>query len=261
MYMLFNASGNGLRGRGSHGHNDALSVEVSACGAAFIVDPGSYVYSVDLHARHLFRSTAYHSTVQIDEAEQNTTNEEAPFIIGNEAQPRVIEWTPGEEMDLVVAEHDGYRRLTKPVTHRRAVNFDRLNRGWLIEDSFTGDGEHEFAFRFHFAPGLSSRIRHDRIVEVTDKRNRARLLIVASGLEVRAELEDLSSSHDYGARQPSKSVCWKVRAAVPLSARFSLVPVAACEDENERMAMLSVPGADRGPRAGLPRGVVDATGS
>ena len=30
LYLLFNANGNGMNGRGSHGHNDALSIEVSA---------------------------------------------------------------------------------------------------------------------------------------------------------------------------------------------------------------------------------------
>ena len=29
LYLLFNASGSGVNGRGSHGHNDALSLEVS----------------------------------------------------------------------------------------------------------------------------------------------------------------------------------------------------------------------------------------
>ena len=52
LYLLFNASGCGLNGRGSHGHNDALSVEVSAFGTAFLVDPGSYVYTADLSKRH-----------------------------------------------------------------------------------------------------------------------------------------------------------------------------------------------------------------
>ncbi|HEV7375557.1 MAG TPA: alginate lyase family protein, partial [Pyrinomonadaceae bacterium] len=66
LYLLFNASGNGLSGRGSHGHNDALSLEVSACGTSFITDPGTYVYSADLRERQLFRSTAYHSTVEVD---------------------------------------------------------------------------------------------------------------------------------------------------------------------------------------------------
>src|SRR5207253_6809928 len=60
LYLLLNASGSGINGRGSHGHNDALSVEVSACGRPFIVDPGSYVYTASLRDRHLFRSAAYH---------------------------------------------------------------------------------------------------------------------------------------------------------------------------------------------------------
>ena len=63
LYLLFNASHAGIHGRGSHGHNDALCLEVSACGRAFIVDPGTYVYTGNLEERHRFRSTAYHSTV------------------------------------------------------------------------------------------------------------------------------------------------------------------------------------------------------
>ncbi|MGB9178208.1 MAG: alginate lyase family protein, partial [Pyrinomonadaceae bacterium] len=131
LYLLFNASGNGLNGRGSHAHNDALSIEVSACGRAFLVDPGTYVYTSNLHERHLFRSTAYHSTVLIDGAEQNETQEQMPFVIGDEAHPRVLDWETTPEYDRVAAEHDGYRRLTQPVTHRRAVRFDKRERFWL----------------------------------------------------------------------------------------------------------------------------------
>src|SRR5207237_160402 len=161
LYLLFNASDSGVNGRGSHGHNDALSIEVSACGTAFIVDPGSFVYTADLSDRHLFRSTAYHSTVQVDSAEQNSIEEAAPFIIGNEARPQAINWEPGETADLVVAEHYGYRRLAQPVTHRRTVRFNKADRSWQIEDELIGEGTHECAFRFHIAPGLETRITHD----------------------------------------------------------------------------------------------------
>ncbi len=103
--FLFNAGGAGLKGRGSHGHNDALSIEVSACGSPFIVDPGTYVYTADLHQRHQFRSTAYHSTVEIDGLEQNSTVETMPFVIGNEAAPRVLECELGNDIETVTAEH------------------------------------------------------------------------------------------------------------------------------------------------------------
>ena len=239
LYLLFNASASGLRGRGSHGHNDALSVEISACGTAFVVDPGSYVYTADPHERHLFRSTAYHSTVQIDEAEQNSIDEQAPFVIGDEAHPRLIRWETGEETDLVIAEHDGYSRLTQPVTHRRAVSFDKRQRSWLVADSFNGEGEHEFSFRFHFAPGLISTVRPDGMVEVLDDQNGARLLISARGLNTGPQFESRFSSRDYGNKHSSQSVCWKLRAAAPLVARFVLVPFAVGEDEHERMTNVS----------------------
>src|SRR6185369_8158269 len=97
LYLCFNASGVGINGRGSHGHNDVLSIEVSANGRAIIVDPGTYVYSADLLKRHEFRSTAYHSTMQIDGLEQNTICAETPFVIGNEAKPRVLEWKTSDD--------------------------------------------------------------------------------------------------------------------------------------------------------------------
>ncbi len=247
LYLLVNASDSGVNGRGSHGHNDALSIEVSACGTAFIVDPGSYVYTADLPERHLFRSTAYHSTVQVDGAEQNRIEEAAPFVIGNEARPQVIDWETGAETVVAVAEHHGFQRLVPPVTHRRTVRFNKADRYWLVEDELTGEGTHECAFRFHIAPGLETRIRPDGIVEVCDKMNGTRLLIAyrkpdqqrgqsnANRTDLEAKLEPRFSSNDYGAKLPSISACWSLRTALPYSAHFAIIPVCAKENERERL--------------------------
>jgi hypothetical protein len=243
LYLLFNASGAGVNGRGSHGHNDALAVEVSAGGTAFIVDPGTYVYTADLNARHLFRSTAYHSTVEIDGVEQNTTGQQTPFVIGDEARPRVISWRSDPECDIAVAEHRAYARLPEPVTHRRTIEFHKKERYWMIRDELTGAGAHSFSFRFHFAPGLETKVRADGMIEVCDKMNGARLLIVASGVDADPVLESRFSSRDYGAKEPSASVCWTVRGSAPLTARFVLVPISASENENERLTVVSEPGA------------------
>ena len=237
LYLLFNASGSGVKGRGSHGHNDALSIEVSACGTRFIVDPGTYLYTADLHQRHLFRSTAYHSTVEIDGTEQNTIDERAPFLIGNEAQPRVLGWESGLGKDVVIAEHGGYERLPTPVTHRRTVTFNKSDRLWLVADDISGQGEHELAFRFHLAPELKVKVRPDGIIEVCDKMSGGRLLIVASGITVQAGLEERFSSRDYGEKKPSVSACWSLRTALPFTAYFGMVPVASGEDERERLSL------------------------
>ena len=239
LYLLFNASGSGVNGRGSHGHNDALSIEVSACGSAFIVDPGAYVYTADLRERQRFRSTAYHSTVEVDEVEQNTTDGAVPFVIGDEAHPRVISWESDGETDVVVAEHAGYQRLPQPLTHRRTVQFDKRRRFWLVEDKLSGAGTHDLAFRFHFAPGLETNVRADGTIEVCDKMNGARLLITVSGLDVEPVLESRFSSRDYGTKAPSVSVCWAVRTPLPVAGSFALIPVTSGDDEGERLSLAS----------------------
>ncbi len=245
LYLHFNAGGVGVNGRGSHGHNDALSIEVSAGGSAFIVDPGTYLYTADLQERHLFRSTSYHSTVEIDGAEQNTIDEAMPFIIGNEAQPRVLSWETNSEFDLVVGEHYGYRRLPQPVTHRRTIVFNKAGRWWRLQDELTGDGVHEVEFRFHLRPGLEATVRPDGRIAVCDKITGARLLIMCQKpdghggqhLEAEPVLQPLFSSNDYGHREPSVSVCWPTRSALPLSISFVLLPIAADEYENARLEL------------------------
>jgi heparinase II/III-like protein len=208
LYLSVNTSDAGLNGRGSHGHNDALSIEVCIGDRAFIVDPGSYVYTADLTQRHLFRSTAYHSTARIDGEEQNTTLKDVPFVIGNEARPRVIEWTSTATQDRIVAEHAGYLRLASPVTHRRTITFYKVERHWLIEDEFLGKGEHECEIRFHFAPGLELN-REENAVRAIDSKTNASLRVESLDLQSESVLENQGTSIDYGQKEPSITACWQ----------------------------------------------------
>lgn len=209
LYLCFNASGAGINGRGSHGHNDALSIEVSAGGRAFIVDPGTYVYTADLQMRHEFRSTAYHSTVKIDGVEQNTTDRDAPFVIGDEAHPKVLLWETSATADKIVAEHYGYQRLKHPVTHRRTVTFNKPERSWLIEDEFPGDDvDHDFEVRFHLAPGLEVNTDQSKI-EIRDPDANLTLNLCSLSLSGSPVLEQQFTSINYGEREESISVCWR----------------------------------------------------
>ena len=246
LYLLLNASGAGLGGRGSHAHNDALSIEVSACGVSFIADPGTYVYTGDTRARHLFRSTAYHSTVEVDGTEQNTTHVGTPFLIGDEARPRLTWFSPEEERDTVIAEHHGYGRLPSgPFLHVRIVTFDRRGRFWLVEDSLAGVGEHDFRFVFHAAPGREVKMfgadgagtGDGSAVEIVDAGMGARLVVSSvEGLESPA-IEPRWSSRDYGSKVETSAAVWTLRAAVPLRARWLLVPVCAGEDAAARLEL------------------------
>jgi hypothetical protein len=234
-YLLFNASGAGIAGRGSHGHNDALSIEVSACGRAFIVDPGTYIYTGDLQERHRFRSTAYHSTVQIDAQEQNTIEVQQPFVIGNEAQPRVLTWETSLESDRVSAEHKGYTRLAQPVTHRRTVVFNKRDRWWLVEDEFFGSAEHDFAARFHLNTGIEVSLA-DTGVLAQDKLSGAKLFFGLVGLNTTPRFENQFTSTNYHSKESSITACWLIRAEVPCSFRWVLIPACGASEDRTSVA-------------------------
>jgi hypothetical protein len=266
-YLLFNVSGAGLSGRGSHGHNDALSLEVTACGTSFISDPGTYVYTGDLSLRHQFRSTGYHSTVEVDGREQNTTYEGRAFYIGDEARPRTLHWDSNNQLDLVIAEHYGYKNLPNgEITHRRAVMFEKMERYWLIEDTLSGSGSHTFRFCFHIAPGLEFFLKPEGFAELQDKVGNARLLIIPlalregppefqlgedsaesnsksvsaaeRALKERPTVEPRWFSRDYGAKVPSVAVCWTVVGQAGLKVRWLLMPICAGEDKGTRLALV-----------------------
>ena len=241
LFLLFNANG-ARKGRpASHQHNDLLSIEISACGRAFIVDPGTYVYTADLHERHLFRSTAYHSTVQIDDEEQQAISEDEPFANGGEATARVVVWETTGERDRVVAEHNGYARFGKGVRHRRAITFDKTNRWWLIEDELLGTGEHKVATRFHFDAGLIVTLADQNSVSVYDEKSGARLMVRPLDLDQPAELEPQFTSRHYGSKSPSVSACWTITTTTPCKLRWRIVPVASGEDVSERLALAVSP--------------------
>ena len=242
LYLLFNANGPQNGRPASHRHNDVLSVEVSACGRDFIVDPGTYVYTADLRERHLFRSTAYHSTIKIDDVEQNTIREDAPFVIGDEARARVLSWESTPEHDRAAAEHSGYKRLPAPARHRRSITFHKQERWWLIEDEILGRGEHTIASRFHFAAGLDLELFDNNSVMARDPMSGACLIVRSLDLDQAATLEAQFTSRHYGSKLDSLSACWTTRTSAPCKFRWAIIPVCAGEDGDERMRVLQSQG-------------------
>jgi uncharacterized heparinase superfamily protein len=133
---------------GGHGHADLLSIQCSIFGEPCLVDPGTYCYTCDPPWRDYFRSTAAHSTVIVDGASQAEPS--GPF--GWHGQPRVKlrEWHSTPEFDFLDAEHDGYRSLADPVTHRRRVIFVKPGY-WILVDDVTGAARHQLDLTFQFA--------------------------------------------------------------------------------------------------------------
>jgi hypothetical protein len=152
LYLMMDCVNPNAKAPPGHRHNSRLSFDLFAYDKTFIVDPGTYLYTPDPTSRNLFRSTAYHNTVVVDGTEQNTIKPEILFDIGTEARVKVNSLYTTEKIDILDAEHSGYRRLANPVTHRRQVYFDKTESYWIIRDILSGKGSHQFDLYFHFAP-------------------------------------------------------------------------------------------------------------
>lgn len=238
LYLLFNANGARDDRPASHRHNDALSIEVSAGGRAFLVDPGSHVYTANLQERQLFRSTAYHSTIQLDDEEQQTINQDEPFRIGAEARVRVLLWETSNSHDRVVAEHVGYERLSGPV-HRRSVTFDKIDRWWSIEDELIGSGNHSVVVRFHFDADLEVKVFEEKSALAKGASGQQLVICLLSPSDnLQLRLEPQFVSRHYGEKFPSITACWTIQTDLPCQLRWGIVPVGPNDDIGERLRLV-----------------------
>lgn len=118
-HVVFDAGPVGLRGRGGHGHNDALAVEVWASGAPLIVDPGSYVYTCDVAARYAFRSTRAHNTPMLDDHEINDVL--GLWQLADQAGARIDAHDETDDGALASGRHLGYTRIDPRAVVRREI--------------------------------------------------------------------------------------------------------------------------------------------
>ncbi len=151
-YCLVSCGPNGLNGRGGHAHNDKLSFELCLNGKDVIVDPGTYLYTVDPGKRNMFRSTAYHNTVMVKGEEQNRIDVKDPFFMKDETVAECTAWENGEDTDVFAGRHYGYKRLSHPVVHERRMVFHKKKGRLEVEDTFHGEGEWDLDFNLILSP-------------------------------------------------------------------------------------------------------------
>ncbi len=133
----------------AHGHADALSFTLSVAGRQMLIDPGTYAYHTQKVWRDYFRGTSAHNTLRVDGVDQSVIG--GNFLWTRHATARCVEWTPGAESDRWVGEHNGYRRLADPVTHRREVVLEKPTRRIRVDDALDCKGPHRIELFWHFA--------------------------------------------------------------------------------------------------------------
>ena len=122
----------GYLGIAAHGHADALSMVLSVAGYEILVDPGTYAYHTQKVWRDYFRGTLAHNTVRIDSTDQSESGGNFMWIHKAEAVCEI--WESSGEKQRLLASHNGYHRLSDPVTHRREIEYNADLRRFRVTD-------------------------------------------------------------------------------------------------------------------------------
>jgi uncharacterized heparinase superfamily protein len=148
-HVVFDAGPVGLCGRGGHGHNDALAVEIW-CDGPLIVDPGSYVYTADVEARSAFRSTRAHNTPMLDDHEINDVL--GLWRLSDDSQAQIDEAVETDSGARASGHHSGYTRVDRRAVVRREVELS--DRTCVVRDQVSGRSG-RWTVRWTFAPSVS----------------------------------------------------------------------------------------------------------
>lgn len=218
-YCAISCGPNGQNGGGGHAHNDKLSFHLVIDGIEFIVDPGTGVYTSYPEIRNEFRSTASHNTVMVDGEEQNRFHPWGVFSLEDDAHATCERWETADERDIFVGSHHGYERLPQRIVHRRAIEFDRQKREFLVTDTLTGSGSASLTFTFVLHPDVEVTVGGNTAVLERSGR-RVGLSVLSPGLAF--EQVEGRYSPEYGVIEPTTRLVVRTRAMLPFEGRFSI---------------------------------------
>jgi hypothetical protein len=209
----------GLAGRGGHGHNDILSFEYIADGIPLVVDPGSYVYTGDEEARNLFRSSAYHNILRIDQMEVAPMS--GMWGISNVATPRDVSVVTNGGTVIISGAHSGYLRLDDPVLHTRELRLSENLEVVECIDILECKGVHLSERFLHVDHGIRVVLNWDHAVLITADRKWT--VTWDNNTEARLEMGWVSPS--YGRRREAPILVLRDKITGPSVLRFRISPV------------------------------------
>ncbi len=195
LYLLVRCGDVGVGGLGSHAHNDALSFELAWGEQPLVIDPGSYLYTADPRERNRFRSTAFHSTLQVDGREQNPLLTDRLFTMDDRRRAQAIAWEP--EVPAFTGRHQGFA----PATHTRRVELVSAERAVRITDTVSSPGSHELEWTFPLAPSQA-----DAEAGRASARFPGGVTLILEAPELEFRVEDGWFSPSYGRRTPTKFI-------------------------------------------------------
>jgi uncharacterized heparinase superfamily protein len=213
----------GQNGFGGHSHNDLLSYELSVDGVPLVIDSGTYAYTFDVAARNAFRSTRAHNTLVVDDEEINPIDANRVFELRQFARRRIELVRLDGDVHELSASHDGFRRLTDPVRHRRRFSLDSGTGCFTVRDEVEGRGEHSLESLVHLAPDTALERLDGPSFELALDRSRATVTFVG-GEPHQLQVDSGWVSSCYGARRRAPVIALRVRRVCPARLCYSVEP-------------------------------------
>jgi len=227
-YLVFDVGAHGI-GAAGHGHADSLSVEIHANGAPLLIDSGTYTYHMNGGWRQYFRGTSAHNTVRVDRQDQVQAGPE-PFSWQGSLHPRLRSCHTGARLGFADAAHDGYRRLSQPVMHRRLV-FWPDQQYWLLWDVLTGEGVHRCETFWHFPDVAVVLDDAGYICAVGEGRSGLRIVPhITAGLRAKVDRGAALPpqgwvSFGYGHKEAAPTLAYEQSEALPVQFITALAPL------------------------------------
>jgi asparagine synthase (glutamine-hydrolysing) len=133
------------------GQADLLHVDLWHDGVNVACDAGTYRYYDEPPWNGGLGATAAHNTVEVGGADQMAHGPHFMWLRWAKARARPLACGEQGTIEVFQGEHDGYRRLDPPVTHRRSV----LRAGdalWVVVDDLMGEGTQLAALQWLLSP-------------------------------------------------------------------------------------------------------------
>ncbi|NNE66283.1 MAG: alginate lyase family protein [Pyrinomonadaceae bacterium] len=190
---------------GGHGHADTLSFELAVGGRTMLVDSGTYTYHKSREIRDLFRSSAAHNTLTIDE--KSSSDFGSTFSWLTMADAEVSRWISADRFDFLEASHNGYRHLEHTsADYSRSFLFLK-NDYWIMRDFVKTAGEHDYQQNFHF-DGFTNPL-------VIDDGNGNACVTESSGENIGLRLYTFGDNGSWQRKENWISTCYGQRTTAP----------------------------------------------
>lgn len=196
--------------KGGHAHADALGFVLSVEGFPVFVDPGTCNYTSDPVARELYRSTAAHNCITVNN--ESSSIPDGPFSWKTSASARLLEWRQDVNAVIFRGIHDGFARFG--VCYERGINFDKTGI-IIIDDNIRCERSNSYEVNFILSPDIRAEITADLQVLLSSKAGNRVLLTIDTNLVSDKtglwNIEPFNVSPRYGSLVESTKLVFKVK--------------------------------------------------